>query len=77
VLAEPIQTVMRRHGIENPYEQLKSLTRGKRITQKDLTEFIRTLDIPDRARESLLALAPGSYTGNAAEMAAKVDDFEQ
>ncbi len=77
VLAEPIQTMMRRHGIENPYEQLKSLTRGKRITQKDLAEFIRTLDIPDRARESLLALTPGCYTGNAAEMAAKVDDFEQ
>ena len=77
VLAEPIQTVMRRHGIENPYEQLKCLTRGKRITQKDLAEFIRTLDIPDRARESLLALTPGSYTGNAAEMAAKVNDFEQ
>jgi adenylosuccinate lyase len=76
VLAEPIQTVMRRHGIENPYEQLKSLTRGKRITQKDLAEFIRRLEIPEHARDSLLKLTPGAYTGNAAEMATKVDDFE-
>jgi adenylosuccinate lyase len=77
VLAEPIQTVMRRHGIENPYEQLKALTRGKRITGTELAEFIRTLDIPQQARESLLGLTPGSYTGNAAEMAAKVEDFEE
>jgi adenylosuccinate lyase len=76
VLAEPIQTVMRRHGIENPYEQLKSLTRGKRITEKDLAEFIHTLDIPEQARKDLLELTPGGYTGNAAGMARKVDDFE-
>jgi adenylosuccinate lyase len=77
VLAEPIQTVMRRHGIEKPYEQLKALTRGKRITGIELAEFIRTLDIPEQARESLLGMTPGSYTGNAAEMAAKVEDFEE
>jgi adenylosuccinate lyase len=76
VLAEPIQTVMRRHGIDNPYEQLKSLTRGKRITEKDLAEFIHTLDIPEQARKALLELTPGGYTGNAARMARKVDDFE-
>jgi adenylosuccinate lyase len=76
VLAEPIQTVMRRHGIDNPYEQLKSLTRGKRITEKDLAEFIHTLDIPEQARKALLELTPGGYTGNAAGMARKVDDFE-
>ncbi len=76
VLAEPIQTVMRLHGIENPYEQLKSLTRGKRITESDLAQFIRSLDIPEDARESLLKLTPGGYTGNATEMAGKVDDFE-
>lgn len=76
VLAEPIQTVMRRHGIENPYEQLKSLTRGKRITGNDLAEFIRTLDIPEQARDSLLELTPEGYTGNAAGMAGKVDEFE-
>jgi adenylosuccinate lyase len=76
VLAEPIQTVMRRHGIENPYEQLKSLTRGKRITVDDLAGFINSLEIPEEAREALLKLTPGGYTGNAAEMAVKADEFE-
>ena len=76
VLAEPIQTVMRRYGIENPYEQLKSLTRGKRITAEDLAVFIRELDIPDDARKALLELTPAGYTGNAADMAAGMDDFE-
>jgi adenylosuccinate lyase len=76
VLAEPIQTVMRLHGIENPYEQLKSLTRGKRITADDLANFIRTLDIPKDARESLLKLTPGEYTGTASLMAQAVDDYE-
>jgi adenylosuccinate lyase len=76
VLAEPIQTVMRRYGIANPYEQLKSLTRGKRITAEDLADFIQGLDIPEEARKALLELTPSGYTGNAAEMAAGVDDFE-
>jgi adenylosuccinate lyase len=76
VLAEPIQTVMRRYGIENPYEQLKSLTRGKRISAKDLAEFIQTLDIPEDARKALLKLTPAGYTGNASNMAAGVDDYE-
>ena len=76
VLAEPIQTVMRRYGIENPYEQLKSLTRGKRITAEDLAVFIQGLDIPEQARKALLELTPAGYTGNAAEMAAGMDDFE-
>ena len=76
VLAEPIQTVMRRYGIENPYEQLKSLTRGKRITAEDLAVFIRELDIPDDARKALLELTPAGYIGNAADMAAGIDDFE-
>ena len=69
VLAEPIQTVMRRYGIENPYEQLKSLTRGKQITQADLESFIKGLDLPDEARRTLLALTPELYTGNAEQMA--------
>ena len=69
VLAEPIQTVMRRYGIENPYEQLKSLTRGKQITQADLQSFIKGLDLPDEARRTLLALTPELYTGNAEQMA--------
>jgi adenylosuccinate lyase len=76
VLAEPIQTVMRRYGIENPYEQLKSLTRGRRITAEDLADFIQGLDIPSEARKALLELTPAGYTGNAADMAAGVDDFE-
>ena len=76
VLAEPIQTVMRRYGIENPYEQLKSLTRGKRITPEDLAAFIRRLDIPEEARKTLLELTPAGYTGNAAEMATGMDKPE-
>ena len=69
VLAEPIQTVMRRHGIENPYEQLKALTRGKRITAEALHAFIDGLDLPEPARQALRALTPANYTGNAATMA--------
>jgi len=67
VLAEPIQTVMRRYGIDNPYEKLKELTRGKSgITRESLQEFIRMLDIPEDAKARLLALTPANYTGNAA-----------
>ena len=76
VLAEPIQTVMRRYGIENPYEQLKTLTHGKRITAEDLAVFIQGLEIPEAARKALLELTPARYTGNAADMVAAVDDFE-
>lgn len=72
VLAEPVQTVMRRYGIDKPYEKLKALTRGKNdITQTDLQEFINGLDIPDSAKQSLLALTPANYIGNAAEQAKK------
>jgi adenylosuccinate lyase len=71
VLAEPIQTVMRRYGVENPYEQLKAMTRGKAITREMLMEFIAGLDIPEPARQALLDLSPASYTGNAASMAKK------
>jgi adenylosuccinate lyase len=67
VLAEPIQTVMRRYGIENPYEKLKELTRGKAITQLAFQEFIQTLEIPEDARDKLLALTPMNYIGNAVE----------
>jgi adenylosuccinate lyase len=74
VLAEPVQTVMRRYGIENPYEQLKSLTRGKRIQARDLADFIASLEIPEAARNDLLKLTPGTYTGIAAALAASVDD---
>jgi adenylosuccinate lyase len=67
VLAEPIQTVMRRYGIENPYEKLKELTRGKKINQQAFQKFIETLDIPENARKQLLRLTPHNYIGNAIE----------
>lgn len=69
VLAEPIQTVMRRYGIEKPYEKLKELTRGQRVSREALQAFIRKLDIPEEARERLLALTPAAYTGAAAALA--------
>lgn len=69
VLAEPIQTVMRRYGIENPYEQLKELTRGKGgINKASLHAFIETLEIPADAKKLLLEMTPASYTGKAAEL---------
>ena len=68
VLAEPVQTVMRRYGIENPYEQLKELTRGKGINQVDLQTFIRGLKIPDEAKNLLLEMTPSSYLGKAVEL---------
>jgi adenylosuccinate lyase len=69
VLAEPVQTVMRRYGLENPYEQLKSLTRGKRMGQAEFATLINGLDIPDEARDALLELTPQSYSGLAAQLA--------
>jgi len=76
VLAEPIQTVMRRHGLENPYEQLKSLTRGRLITASELRDFINGLELPDEARAALLSLTPSLYTGNAEDMAIALDEHE-
>jgi len=72
VLAEPIQTVMRRYAIENPYEKLKELTRGKTITQEGFQEFIKSLDIPEEARKQLLELTPLNYIGNAVEQTRKL-----
>ncbi|MDP2227225.1 MAG: adenylosuccinate lyase [Moraxellaceae bacterium] len=72
VLAEPIQTVMRRYGIEKPYEKLKALTRGKGIDREALQVFIETLEIPEAAKVELRAMTPGSYTGNAAEQARRI-----
>ena len=69
VLAEPVQTVMRRFAIENPYEQLKAMTRGKGITREALQSFIATLAIPQSERDRLLAMTPASYIGKAAELA--------
>lgn len=72
VLAEPVQTVMRRYGIENPYEQLKELTRGKGITRDGLHAFIGTLAIPDEVKARLLAMTPASYVGKAVELAQRI-----
>jgi len=72
VLAEPIQTVMRRYSLPNPYERLKELTRGKAITREAIREFIATLEIPQAEKQRLLAMTPGSYTGLAAELARRV-----
>ncbi|GHB05018.1 adenylosuccinate lyase [Modicisalibacter luteus] len=69
VLAEPIQTVMRRYGIEKPYEKLKELTRGKRIDQAGFAAFIDTLELPETVKAELKALTPANYIGNAAEQA--------
>ncbi|TVO62491.1 adenylosuccinate lyase [Denitromonas ohlonensis] len=69
VLAEPVQTVMRRYGVENPYEQLKALTRGKGITKEGLHAFIQTLAIPDAEKTRLLEMTPASYIGIAAQLA--------
>ncbi|MCS6766413.1 MAG: adenylosuccinate lyase [Candidatus Protistobacter heckmanni] len=72
VLAEPVQTVMRRYGVPNPYEQLKELTRGKGITKEALHNFVRTLAIPDDAKLALLALTPAGYIGKASELAQRI-----
>jgi len=72
VLAEPIQTVMRRFGVQGAYEQLKEVTRGKAVTAEALHGLIRSLEIPQAEKERLLAMTPGSYTGKAAELARRV-----
>jgi adenylosuccinate lyase len=72
VLAEAVQTVMRRYGVEDAYEQLKALTRGERVTPERLRDFIRAAAIPEEAKARLLALTPATYTGAAAELAKKV-----
>jgi adenylosuccinate lyase len=72
VLAEPIQTVMRRYNLPNPYERLKELTRGKTITREAFHAFIGTLEIPAAERDRLLAMTPGSYTGLAAQLAQRI-----
>lgn len=72
VLAEPVQTVMRRYGIENPYEKLKDLTRGKGISAEVLQTFIETLDLPEEAKVQLRALTPANYIGNAGAQAKRV-----
>ncbi|KRG70656.1 adenylosuccinate lyase [Pseudoxanthomonas dokdonensis] len=72
VLAEAVQTVMRRHGLPNPYEQLKALTRGHGITEDSMREFIQSLQLPADAKQRLLELTPGSYVGLAESLAKKI-----
>ena len=72
VLAEPIQTVMRRFGLPQPYEQLKNFTRGEPMTRELMQSFIMKLDIPDADKQRLMKMTPGSYTGMAAELANRV-----
>ena len=69
VLAEAVQTVMRRHGLPNPYEQLKALTRGHGINEASMREFIGGLDLPGDAKQRLLDMTPASYTGRAEQLA--------
>ena len=72
VLAEPIQTVMRRYALPNPYERLKELTRGKAITRESIQDFIRGLELPEAEKQRLLAMTPGSYTGVAESLAKRI-----
>ncbi len=74
VLGEAIQTVMRRYGLENPYEQMKALTRGKGITPEALRAFIEKLEIPENAKAELIELTPASYIGNAAAQARAIKE---
>ena len=69
VLAEPIQTIMRRYRVEEPYEKLKALTRGQAITPEVLKGFVATLEVPEAAKQAMLALTPATYTGNAGRQA--------
>ena len=72
LLAEPIQTVMRRYAVPEAYEKLKELTRGNRVTREGMQEFVGTLAIPEAAKQQLLALTPWDYTGKAAELAKRI-----
>ena len=72
LLAEPIQTVMRRYGVANPYEKLKELTRGNRVSKEGMQSFVQSLEIPEAAKAELLELTPWDYTGKAAELAKRI-----
>ncbi|MGO1693982.1 MAG: lyase family protein, partial [Marinobacter sp.] len=72
VLAEPIQTVMRRYNIEKPYEKLKALTRGKAMSPEVIRSFVESLEMPDSAKAELMALTPGNYIGNAVDQARNI-----
>jgi adenylosuccinate lyase len=73
VLGEAVQTVMRKEGCPNPYERMKALTRGARITREEMQEFIRDLDLPEADKERLLSVSPGAYVGYAADLVRHID----
>jgi len=72
LLAEPVQTVMRRHGVANPYERLKELTRGKRVSRAEMRAFVESLGLPEAATAELMSMTPWTYTGMAAELARRI-----
>ncbi|MEF8727020.1 MAG: adenylosuccinate lyase [Accumulibacter sp.] len=72
LLAEPVQTVMRRHGVANPYERLKELTRGKRVSPAEMRAFVESLGLPEAATAELMRMTPATYTGMAAELARRI-----
>ena len=72
VLAEAVQTVMRRHGLPNPYEQLKALTRGQGITADSMRAFVESLDLPAEDKQRLREMTPGGYTGLAERLARNI-----
>jgi adenylosuccinate lyase len=75
LLAEPLQTVMRYHGLQNPYEILKDLTRGRKFTKEDYVKVVNSVDLPDNIRTQLLNLTPSTYIGNADNMAKNIRSF--
>ena len=74
VLAEPIQTVMRRYGLPEPYEQLKAFTRGQPMTRELMQGFVTRLDLPEADKARLLAMTPASYIGMASELARRIGE---
>ena len=76
VLAEPLQTIMRRYGVDEPYEKLKALTRGKQVNAESLAEFIHQLDISEEAKAAMLTLTPANYIGQAVELAEQISSIE-
>ena len=68
VLAEPIQTLMRKHGIPEPYEKLKALTRGRRLDASEISDLVAKLELPDHIKEQILAMTPADYTGDAVRL---------
>ena len=72
IMAEPIQTVMRRYKVDQPYEKLKALTRGNEMNKETIQAFVSSLEIPDAAKAELMALTPSTYIGNAVQQAKQI-----